>query len=63
MKKTVYIAPQMNICLIQGQVLLNSISELSDTNVDDLGISDGTYEGEGRVKNGFNVWDNDDWSE
>lgn len=57
MKKTKYIAPQTQIILLQGQELLNSISALTSTNVDGLGISDDDYEDVGQSK------DSGDWGD
>lgn len=62
MKKTVYIAPQTNEYQIQGEVVMNAISNPTTTSLssEGLGISSDIYEDEGRVK-GSSDWDI--WSE
>ena len=60
MEKKKYIAPQTMVCLIQGEELLNTISTLTGTNTSGLGISNGSYEGEGRTK-GTGDW-SDIWT-
>jgi len=59
MEKKTYIVPQTTVCLIQGQVLLNTISDLHSTNTKGLGISDEDYEDEGRTKDAgvWGLWD------
>ena len=60
MKKTIYIAPQTVVYMLQGQELLNSISSLSSTNTDGLGISSDAYEDDVRVKEDRGGW-GDEW--
>lgn len=59
MKKTAYIAPATNVLIIEVQQLLNTISGLSETNVDGLGISEKNYDGEGRSRH-RSIWDDED---
>ena len=56
MKKTEYIAPQTFEYQIQGEVVMNAISNPTTTNLSGLGVSGENYEDEGRVK-GFDDWD------
>lgn len=60
MKKTVYIAPQTNEYQIQGEVVMNAISNPTTTNLssEGLGVSGDDYEDEGRVKGsaGWDIW-------
>ena len=58
MKKTEYIAPQTFEYQIQGEVVMNAISNPTTTNLssEGLGVSGDDYEDEGRVK-GFDDWD------
>lgn len=60
MKKTEYIAPQTFEYQIQGEVVMNAISNPTTTNLssEGLGVSGDDYEGEGRVKgsDGWDIW-------
>ena len=61
MKKAIYITPLTRVRMIQGEELLNSISNPTGTNTPGLGVGDDPYEDEGHAKSNYNVW-NDDWN-
>ncbi len=52
MKKKEYTVPQVTVCLVEGGVVMNAISTLSETNqgAEGLGISEEAYEDEARVR-------------
>lgn len=60
MKKTEYIAPQTFEYQIQGEVVMNAISNPTTTNLssEGLGVSGDPYVDEGRVKgsDGWDIW-------
>ncbi|MCR5821115.1 MAG: hypothetical protein K6F94_09270 [Bacteroidaceae bacterium] len=59
MKKIQYCSPAIEVCQIEPQTMI-SVSDLTSTNIDGLGVSSDAYEDEARVKgNG----DHSSWNE